>query len=593
MRRSAVRSLPRPSATHSLRVIGLAVAALLLTLLVGCGDGSGPGDLRLEFSQSAVDFGATRTATVTLSNAGGGALGPVQITMAPIQGNGGGNVAGVEVNPQPAFISTLDPGASSDVNLTVSITAPLSAGQYSSTLTAAAGTDASITLPVSFEVTTAAIGSLQSLDIVAGPSTARQGDVVQFAAQGVDTLGTTVDVPAVDWAINPASAGMITPTGELVAYESGSVTVVASAGSLTASRALDITARGLSGNASIVGTGSVPSRFTSDLWAFGDNAYTGTWGRRTVGGTSTDGNALNTWDISNPASPALTHTLTVDARTVNDVKVRADGALGLITHEGSNDGLNGVTLLDLSNPSTPSVHARYTTGLESGVHNAWLEGNYAYLVVDGGSGGMRVLDVSDPTSPTQVASFYGGASFLHDIYVRDGIAFLAHWGVGLIVMDVGNGMAGGSPTNPVEVSRLFIAGETHNAWYWPAAGYVFVGEEDFGTPGMMHVIDVSNMSSPREVATFAVPGTTPHNFWLDESTGVLYLAWYDNGLRALDVSGTLMGDLGRQGREYFGAVYNGGGCNSGTCTWAPQLHRGLVWVSDMNTGLVALNPSLP
>jgi hypothetical protein len=164
-----------------------------------------------------------------------------------------------------------------------------------------------------------------------------------------------------------------------------------------------------------------------------------------------------------------------------------------------------------------------------------------------------------------------------------------------VILDVGNGIVGGSPTNPVEVSRVDLDGQTHNAWYWPDAGYVFVGEEDFGTPGIMHVVDVSDLRDPIEVASFAVPGTTPHNFWLDEGSGVLFLAWYENGVRALDVSGQLLGELDRQGREVFGVQYDGPGlgCVSadGTCAWAPQLHEGLLYVSDMNNGLVVLDPS--
>ena len=155
-------------------------------------------------------------------------------------------------------------------------------------------------------------------------------------------------------------------------------------------------------------------------------------------------------------------------------------------------------------------------------------------------------------------------------------------------------MAGGSPALPVELSRIRTAGgQTHNAWYWPEAGYVFVGEEDFGTPGIMHVIDVRDLLSPREVATFTLPGQPPHNFWLDEERGVLYLAWYGNGLRALDVTGELMGELDRQGRELAQLRYNGGdGSCSGTstCTWAPQLHRGRLYLSDLNAGLVVLEP---
>ena len=83
------------------------------------------------------------------------------------------------------------------------------------------------------------------------------------------------------------------------------------------------------------------------------------------------------------------------------MKIHADGTLGLITHEGSTDGLNGVTLIDLSDPLQPSVISRTTTSLEAGVHNAWIEGDYAYLAVDGSSAssGLRVLDISDPANP--------------------------------------------------------------------------------------------------------------------------------------------------------------------------------------------------
>jgi hypothetical protein len=73
------------------------------------------------------------------------------------------------------------------------------------------------------------------------------------------------------------------------------------------------------------------------------------------------------------------------------------------------------------------------------------------------------------------------------------------------------------------------------------------------------------------------------------------MAWYAEGLRALDVTGDLLGELDQQDREIAGLRYNGGSglCNrpsTDTCSWAPQLHNGLVWVSDMNEGLIALEP---
>jgi hypothetical protein len=121
---------------------------------------------------------------------------------------------------------------------------------------------------------------------------------------------------------------------------------------------------------------------------------------------------------------------------------------------------------------------------------------------------------------------------------------------------------------------------------------VFVGEEDFQTPGIMHVVDVSDISNPREVATFGVPGTTPHNFWMDETAEILYLSWYTNGIRALDVSGRLLGALDRQGREITGFLYaQAAGAQFPSRNWAPQFHNGLLYLSDMDTGLWILQPN--
>ena len=356
---------------------------------------------------------------------------------------------------------------------------------------------------------------------------------------------------------------------------------------------------------SVVGQGSQTARFTSDLWIHGDVAYTGTWGVRDRGNQPLWGNRLYVWDVADPEAPSLVDSVSVDAVVVNDVKVSADGTLGVLTHEGSDDRLNGITLLDLADPRHPEVIGRFTETLENGVHNVWIEGGYVYAVVNGVSpdAGLRILDVSDPAAPRVAASFYAGSSFLHDVSVRDGLAFLSHWDAGLVILDVGHGVAGGSPENPVEVGRVrTMGGQTHNAWYWPERGYVFVGEEDFGfagsgRPGTMHVVDVRELSDPIEVASFRVEGSTPHNFWLDEQRGVLYAAWYGAGLVAIDVTGELEGALETQDRRLGSLTYAGPGgrpCQGATttssCTWAPQLHGGLVFVSDMNTGLWALRP---
>jgi hypothetical protein len=438
------------------------------------------------------------------------------------------------------------------------------------------------------DTATVTVGQGPTLTITLGPATPRQGDVVAYEASGTDAQGAPLDPGQFVWSASPASAGLIQADGTFVGYAPGPARIVVSAAGIADTLDLTITARGLSGAFTRVGQGVVAARFTSDLWAYGDYAYTGTWGNR--GGNR--GNRLYVWNVADPATPTLTDSVTVDAGTVNDVKVRGDGALAVLTHEGSSDGQNGITVLDLTDPGRPAALTRYTTNLTSGVHNVWIEGPYVYAVADGAAG-LRIIDLTNPGSPQEIASFYAGTSFVHDVSVRDGLAFVSHWNAGLVILDVGNGVRGGTPATPVEVGRVQLAGQTHNAWYWPAAGYVFVGEEDFGAPGHVHVVDASDLANPREVATFALPRDPPHNFWVDETRGILYVGWYGNGLRAIDVSGRLLGDLRLQGREIASLQYGAAGSCPGTdatCTWAPQLHRGLVYVSDMNAGLLVFRP---
>jgi hypothetical protein len=419
----------------------------------------------------------------------------------------------------------------------------------------------------------------------------RLGDVLRFSAE----LGEGVE-ETVTWQLVPEDAGQLDQDGRFVGQRVGKAGIVAALTDFADTLELSVRSRGLGGTMSVVGRSALPNEGTTDLWVSGTTAYTVTRGRF-LNGETFRGNAMHTWDVTDPAAPVLTATIRVDASTVNDVKVSADGELGVITHEGSGDKLNGITLLDLSDPKDPQVITRFTEELTWGVHNVWIEGDYVYAAAKNGGGetrGLRVIDVSTPAQPRLVAMYYGGGSFIHDVYVREGLAFLSHWDLGLVILDVGNGIAGGSPESPVEVSRIPLGGNTHNAWYWPETGYVFVGEEDFNKPGVLHVVDASDLTRPVEVATYGFGSFAPHNVWLDEAAAILYVGWYGSGVLALDVSGELWGSLALQGRLITRSLYNGLGCGAFkpdcTMSWAPQFHDGLVYVSDMGSGLWILRP---
>lgn len=581
----------RTSTLAALTALGGAGAASLGALACGSDAAAPEAEPLVRFAVRVLELGESRAGTVAVSNQGTAPATSVTLVASPVTDSAGRSVAGARIEVAPPQLSRLDPGRFVILAVQVEVTVALGPGAYQAAVEARAGRAAD-SLKVTFRVPAPPPPAGPSVTITAGPDSVRQGDVVSYAAEARDSAGTLQDPGSLRWTVSPPEAGLVTRDGRFVAYSPGTVKVIASTNRAADTVAARVTPRGLSGSLGTVGHARHGLRFTSDLWVHGNYAYTGTWGARVVEGAVYTGNRLFVFDVSNAAAPVLTDSVPLDARTVNDVKVRADGGLAVATHEGSSDGRNGITLLDLSDPAHPRTLTRFTEGLEPGVHNIWIEGAFIYAAVDGN--GLRVIDISDPAAPRTVASFYGGSSFLHDVYVRDGLAFLAHWDAGLIILDVGHGIAGGSPAAPREVSRIVPdGGNTHNAWYWPAGGYLFVGEENFQRPGFMHVVDVRDLRSPKEVAAFRVPGATPHNFWMDEERAILYLAWYENGVRALDVSGELLGALERQGREIAFSRYAGvGECFSGmgTCTWAPQLHRGLVFVSDPNEGLWVLRP---
>ena len=163
-----------------------------------------------------------------------------------------------------------------------------------------------------------------------------------------------------------------------------------------------------------------------------------------------------------------------------------------------------------------------------------------------------------PADPELAAAFSVPATYgLHDTYVRDGIAFLSAWNAGVIILDVGNGVVGGAPTAPVEITRFpldiaghAVQGHAHNSWWFhnPVTGearYLFVGQEGPGalgaqSSGDIYVYDVSTLASPQLVSSYTLAGAGTHNFWVDEQSQVLFAAYYNGGVVALDVSGTLL-----------------------------------------------------
>jgi hypothetical protein len=345
------------------------------------------------------------------------------------------------------------------------------------------------------------------------------------------------------------------------------------------------------------GGDNVNERYSSDLWVHGAWAYTGTWGGALRNGAS--GDVVKIWSLGAAGSPTLVDSLKVPAiGTVSDVQVSEDGALLVFSAErGTNAGLY---VYDLADPRTPAF--RDSVLVAQGLHTATVADigghRYVFAARNPENPALVIYDISVPSAIRVAATVpippaYG----IHDTFVRDGLAFVFAWNTGVIIYDVGNGIAAGSPTQPKEVSRLLTAdnkvpggSQVHNGWWFhnPVRNeqrYLFIGQEGASvigskSSGDLHVVDVADLAHPQEVAFFHLEGAGTHNFWMDEDRQILYMAYYNGGVVALDVSGQLAGDLSNR---LIAQIQPGGAGD--TYTWGVQLAGGSLYAIDMLSGL--------
>ena len=137
-----------------------------------------------------------------------------------------------------------------------------------------------------------------------------------------------------------------------------------------------------------------------------------------------------------------------------------------------------------------SSNVEFVANIGGPVTAVHVAGNYAYV---GEGRYLRVLDVSAPTTPT-VVSQMPLANPAADIFVRNGLAYVAETTAGLQIVDVRN------PSRPAlcgtyDTSAPALAIHTSGTLAYVAAGI-------YG----LHIFDVSNPSRPRLCAYFPTSG---------------------------------------------------------------------------------------
>jgi hypothetical protein len=363
----------------------------------------------------------------------------------------------------------------------------------------------------------------------------------------------------------------------------------------------------------VLGAGVDSLRYTAEVAARGNVAYTTTWSFR----GPNPGNRINVWDVSGNA-PELVDTITVlNATTLGDVAVSDDGSLLVVATERTG---GSIVIFDLADPRHPKQISRFSNAdTDPGVHTAEIGRVngvlYGFLSIDpinSTPARLVIVDLSNPSAPQEIFTKVTGNPFVHDTFVRDGLLFVALWDNGLDIWDIGGCGTGASPSHPVVLGNVkTFGGQVHNVWWYhdPNGGkrFAFVGQEGPGTIGTsskgdIHVVDLSDPSQPKEVAFYHVDGAGTHNFSVDEARGILYAAYYNGGVRAIDIRGDLATctqsqqfttanplltrcDLKLMGREMGVGLLDQ---SRPVYVWGVQLLSGRVFASDMLNGIWGL-----
>ncbi|WP_226039228.1 hypothetical protein [Natrinema sp. DC36] len=285
-------------------------------------------------------------------------------------------------------------------------------------------------------------------------------------------------------------------------------------------------------------------------------------------------------DVSDPATPTVLaekRGIEIDGATLTEIlDVAVDGDR-LVVAGPANPGFGvmGFRCYDVSDPENPVSTGAHETDFF--IHNCYLEDDLLFVVVNtqresplviydvGGDGitqlgywsllerepGWRDID----WSPRQ----------LHDVYVQDETAYLAHWNAGTYLVDVSD------PTEPAYVSHVAqtsleeqrgiadsdaatkgLPGNDHYAAVDDTGDLLAIGREAWSTggedpdrPGGIDLYDVTDPEDPIQQGSIDAPRTadetyrggtwtTSHNFELRNET--LYSSWYRAGVMIHDVT---------------------------------------------------------
>jgi choice-of-anchor B domain-containing protein len=273
-----------------------------------------------------------------------------------------------------------------------------------------------------------------------------------------------------------------------------------------------------------------------------------------------------------------------------DIKV-----YGTYAYSVSEEPTTGIQIIDMSNIDNGIVTLANTVSTDAGGRTHTNEINKAsgflYRCGGGSTTGLRIYSLTNPTTPTLVATTATGRYF-HECQV---VTYKSgpYAGKEIVFGFTDGNSGGGTPgvtildvTNKSAIVTLtanyqYVGGSfSHQGWLSSDRHYLYLDDELDGNPAT-RIIDVSNLSAPLQVGSFSSGSTAiDHNLY---TRGNLILeSNYRSGIRIFDATNpTVPVHVG------FFDTYEADDLSQYGGLWDnyPYLPSGIVLGSDMSKGL--------
>ncbi len=215
--------------------------------------------------------------------------------------------------------------------------------------------------------------------------------------------------------------------------------------------------------------------------------------------------------LANPEAPVQLASYT--AHYVHDSHVRGNQLFVASIYEGFE------IVLDVTNPASPTQVAIWTTP-GNFTHNSWTSqsGNYLFTTDENSTGFVTVYDITGLPAVTEVARYTANpVAIAHNVHVKGDLAFVSHYTEGVRILDVSD------PMTPTEVGYYDTwpgaSGGFNGDWgvdpYYPSgtfivsdiSGGLFVFQADLDYGLMKGTVTAAGSGLPIEGARVEAPGT--------------------------------------------------------------------------------------